>query len=146
MNERTTEVLEQYELEVQSKRRGRGAWICETSQGLKLLREYKGTVKRLEFEEQIMNVLQNQKTCRTDQYMRNREGELLSVAEDGTRCVVKEWFSGRECSVQSEAEVVRAVGQIVESGVNSHASGGGGDGAPQPGTCPYAELYPEKTA
>ena len=94
MNERTTEVLEQYELEVQSKRRGRGAWICETSQGLKLLREYKGTVKRLEFEEQIMNVLQNQKTCRTDQYMRNREGELLSVAEDGTRCVVKEWFSG----------------------------------------------------
>ena len=75
---------------MQSKRRGRGAWICETSQGLKLLREYKGTVKRLEFEEQIMNVLQNQKTCRTDQYMRNREGELLSVAEDGTRCVVKE--------------------------------------------------------
>ena len=52
-DERTTEVLEQYELEVQSKRRGRGAWICETSQGLKLLREYKGTVKRLEFEEQI---------------------------------------------------------------------------------------------
>ena len=103
MNERTTEVLEQYELEVQSKRRGRGAWICETSQGLKLLREYKGTVKRLEFEEQIMNVLQNQKTCRTDQYMRNREGELLSVAEDGTRCVVKEWFSGRECSVQSKS-------------------------------------------
>lgn len=85
-------MLEQYELEVQSKRRGRGAWICETSQGLKLLREYKGTVKRLEFEEQIMNVLQNQKTCRTDQYMRNREGELLSVAEDGTRCVVKEWI------------------------------------------------------
>jgi len=114
VNERTTEVLEQYELEVQSKRRGRGAWICETSQGLKLLREYKGTVKRLEFEEQIMNVLQNQKTCRTDQYMRNREGELLSVAEDGTRCVVKEWFSGRECSVQSEAEVVRAVGQIAK--------------------------------
>ena len=114
MNERTTEVLEQYELEVQSKRRGRGAWICETSQGLNLLRESKGTVKRLEFEEQIMNVLQNQKTCRTDQYMRNREGELLSVAEDGTRCVVKEWFSGRECSVQSEAEVVRAVGQIAK--------------------------------
>lgn len=42
MNERTTEVLEQYELEVQSKRRGRGAWICETSQGLKLLRDIRG--------------------------------------------------------------------------------------------------------
>lgn len=134
---------------------------AETSQGLKLLREYKGTVKRLEFEEQIMNVLQNQKTCRTDQYMRNREGELLSVAEDGTRCVVKEWFSGRECSVQSEAEVVRAVGQIAKlhrtlRGIAIDESWNLGSILTRPavaemerhnpGTCPYAELYPEKTA
>ena len=47
VNERNTEVLEQYELEVRSLRRGRGAWICETDRGLKLLKEYKGTQKRL---------------------------------------------------------------------------------------------------
>ena len=32
-----------------SVRKGRGAWICETDKGLKLLREYKGTVRRLSF-------------------------------------------------------------------------------------------------
>ena len=44
MNDRNTEVLEQYELEIKAFRRGRGAWVCETDKGLKLLREYKGTV------------------------------------------------------------------------------------------------------
>ena len=42
MNERYQEVLEQYEVEILSVRKGRGAWICETDKGLKLLREYKG--------------------------------------------------------------------------------------------------------
>lgn len=37
MNERYQEVLEQYEVETLSVRKGRGAWICETDKGLKLL-------------------------------------------------------------------------------------------------------------
>ena len=55
MNERYQEVLEQYEVEILSVRKGRGAWICETDKGLKLLREYKGTVRRLEFEIRYWN-------------------------------------------------------------------------------------------
>ena len=51
MNEKYIEVLQQYDLELISARKGRGAWLCETNQGLKLVREYKGTMKRLEFEE-----------------------------------------------------------------------------------------------
>ena len=112
MNERNTEVLEQYALEIRSLRRGRGAWICETDQGLKLLREYKGTKKRLEFEEAVLAVLKEESTIRVDQYVRNKEGEILSAAEDGSRYIVKDWFSERECNVQSEEEVIRAVSQI----------------------------------
>lgn len=48
MIDRYLEALEQYEMEIISVRKGRGAWICETDQGLKLLREYRGTVRRLE--------------------------------------------------------------------------------------------------
>ena len=33
MNDRNTEVLEQYELEIKAFRRGRGAWVCETDKG-----------------------------------------------------------------------------------------------------------------
>ena len=96
MNERSTEVLEQYALEVRSLRRGRGAWICETDQGLKLLREYKGTKKRLEFEEAVLSELKERSGILVDQYVRNQEGELLSTAEDGGRYIVKDWFAERE--------------------------------------------------
>lgn len=45
MNEKYVEALEQYELEIFSVRKGRGSWICETEDGCKLLKEYRGTVK-----------------------------------------------------------------------------------------------------
>ena len=57
MNEKYVEALEQYELEIFSVRKGRGAWICETEDGCKLLKEYRGTVKRLEFEDQVLDQL-----------------------------------------------------------------------------------------
>lgn len=114
MNERNTEVLEQYELEVGTLRRGRGAWVCETDQGYKLLREYKGTKKRLEFEESVLTALQEQGGILVDQYVRNKEGELLSVAGDGSRYIVKDWYPDRECNVQSEEEAVRAVVRIAD--------------------------------
>ncbi len=114
MNERNTEVLEQYELEIRALRRGRGAWVCETDQGLKLLREYKGTKKRLEFEAAVLDILREQSGILVDQYVRNKEGELLSDAEDGSRYIVKDWFADRECNVQNEEEAVRAVARIAE--------------------------------
>ena len=69
MNERNTEVLEQYDLEIKALRRGRGAWICETDQGFMLLREYKGTKKRLEFEEAVLAALRDQGEILVDQYV-----------------------------------------------------------------------------
>ncbi len=114
MNDRNTEVLEQYDMEIFSVRRGRGSWICETDKGLRLLREYKGTTKRLEFEEEVLNVLQNSGISRVDQYVRNKEGELQSAAPDGLRYIVKEWFSEDECDIRDENEVVKAAGQIAK--------------------------------
>lgn len=45
------------ELSVESMRKGRGAWIFETDRGLKLLKEYRGSVKRLEFEELVLGAV-----------------------------------------------------------------------------------------
>lgn len=112
MNDRNVEVLEQYEMEICSVRRGRGAFICETDQGLRLLREYKGTKKRLEFEEEVLDILKEGGIRQVDQYVRNREGEIQSVGPDGLRYIVKEWFSDRECDVRDEEETVKAVLQI----------------------------------
>lgn len=109
-----TEIVETYELDVRNIRKGRGSWIVETNQGLKLLKEYKGSVKRLEFEEAVLNSLKNAGALRADQYVRNKEGELLSTAEDGSRYIVKDWFSDRECDLKDEKEIAVAVRQIAE--------------------------------
>ena len=112
MNDWNTEVIGQYELEVESLRKGRGALIFETDRGLKLLKEYKGTVMRLEFEEKVLKTVEECESLQVDQYMRNREGELISLAEDGTRFIVKDWFSDRECDIRDTREILSAIRQI----------------------------------
>ncbi|MBE5994058.1 spore coat protein CotS [Lacrimispora sp.] len=112
MNEKYTEVLSQYELEILDVKRGRGAWLCETDQGLKLLREYKGTIKRLEFEDQVFLQLEETGHLSVDRYVRNKEGEILSSAEDGTRWIVKNWYSDRECNLKDSKEVLCAIERI----------------------------------
>lgn len=100
MNDWNTGVIEQYDLEVANIRKGRGAWIFETDRGLKLMKEYKGSVKRLEFEEMVLDAVKEAGMLKVDQYVRNREGELVSQAEDGTRYLVKDWFADRECDLK----------------------------------------------
>ncbi len=112
MNEKYTEVLSQYELELLDVRRGRGAWLCETNQGLKMLREYKGTIKRLEFEDQVFTQMEQFGRFSVDRYVRNKEGELLSNAEDGTRWILKDWYSDRECNLKDGKEVLSAIERI----------------------------------
>lgn len=114
MNDRNTEVLGQYELEIETLRRGRGAWVCETDRGLKLLREYKGTQKRLEFEEEILGMIKAQGGPCIDQYVRNKEGELLSTAGDGSHYIVKDWYHDRECNIRDDEETVGTVLQIAK--------------------------------
>ena len=87
MNDWSAEVTGTYGLQVENLRKGRGAWILETDGGLKLLKEYKGSVKRLEFEEQVLAAVNGQSGLKVDQYQRNLEGGLLSpqLMSDATR-------------------------------------------------------------
>ena len=59
MTERYTEVLEQYDMEVYGVKKGRGAWILDTDKGCRILKEYRGTVRRLEFEAKVLEALQD---------------------------------------------------------------------------------------
>ena len=112
MNDSYLEVLKQYEGETASVRRGRGAWICEQEGGIRLLKEYRGTIKRLEFEEQVLAQLKELGITTVDQYVRNQEGELLTTGPDGTHYILKEWFLDRECNLKDSREVLTAVSQI----------------------------------
>lgn len=112
MNDNYLEVLEQYDGTTLEVRRGRGAWICERSDGVKLLKEYRGTLKRLEFEEQVLKALREQRISHVDQYVRNREGNLLTTAGDGTKFILKDWYTDRECNLKDVREILFAVSRI----------------------------------
>lgn len=112
MNDYYVDVLQQYEGEAAEVRRGRGAWICLYPQGMRLLKEYRGSVKRLEFEETVLGVLRQQGIRLVDQYVRNLEGELLTAAPDGTKYILKEWYADRECAMSDSREILEAAGWI----------------------------------
>ena len=54
MNEKSLKILEEYDLELFSARRGRGSYICETSLGTKLLADYNGSEKKAAFTSQLL--------------------------------------------------------------------------------------------
>lgn len=112
MNDSYMDVLQQYEGETELVRRGRGAWICERSDGIKLLKEYRGTLKRLEFEDAVLKELQERGIQSVDRYVRNREGELITIAGDGTKYILKDWFLERECNLKDSREILACVSRI----------------------------------
>ncbi len=112
MNEKYLEALAQYDLTVESVKKGRSGYICETSLGTTLLSEYRGTQKRLEFESQVLGQVRTAGLERVDDYIRTIQGELVSVSEDGTRYVLKSWFTDRECNIRDRREVRQAVSWI----------------------------------
>ena len=108
MNDRGASVLEQYELEVRQISRGRGALLCDTDKGLKLLKEYKGSGRRAEMLLQVLEQVQ-QHFSYVDQYAVNKQGGVVTQDRDGRNYIVKDWYEGRECDVRDGDEVCRAV-------------------------------------
>lgn len=112
MNDRYMEALAQYDLNVDSVRKGRSGWICETSVGTVLLKEYRGTMKRLEFETQVLGQVADVGLVQVDNYICTSDNALISLGDDGTRYVLKHWFTDRECNLKDWKEILQAVRQI----------------------------------
>lgn len=107
-NEKLTAVYDQYELQITKTIRTRGAILCETEEGVKLLKEFKGSLGRLEMEDRVLNGL-SEEGISTDTYVKNKNGQILTLDSDGTGYVMKNWFDGRECDVKNVQEVLAAV-------------------------------------
>ena len=112
LNDNYLDVMQQYDGETLEVRRGRGAWICERPDGVKLLKEDRGSLKRLEFEEAVLGELKRQGICLVDQYTRNLAGELITTAQDGTKYILKDWFVSKECNLKDSREILAAVSWI----------------------------------
>ena len=109
MNENALEVLEQYDLEVNHTFKGRGVYFVETSSGLHMLKEHRGSEEKLEKLWQLLSSLETVQFFRTDLPVRAKEGQFLVKDCEETSYILKRWRDGRECDPRSELDVCRSM-------------------------------------
>lgn len=113
MYNRPEQVLEQYELEVKSVSKGRESYICDTNQGQKLLKEYRGSLERAEFLAGMLEHLKNQGLL-VETVTRTKENAPIAVSEDEKKYMVLDSFFGAECDTKSRDDMVAAVKKLAE--------------------------------
>jgi spore coat protein I len=109
MNEKSLEVLKQYDLDVKKIVRGRGGIILGTQNGVKLFLECVRNDRYYEREDAITSAVAENGFGKVDTYVRNGSGGLISADEEGRHFVVKNWFDGRECNVKDINDLCNSV-------------------------------------
>ena len=109
MREYELEILNQYDIEIISTRKVRGAFFCETNEGL-MLRKRQASPTGVRFC--CISYFVNFRGAGMKMWnlpIFTKEQELISTSRDGTRYMLKHWFGGRECDVRREGDVLEAV-------------------------------------
>lgn len=109
MNDKAAALLEQYDIEVQCIRKGRGALLCDTPKGVLIFKEYAGTEAKLQLQDRILKHIQNQNEVKTDDILPTKEGELQVKDKDGVTYILKTYFEGRECNIYEKDECLLAM-------------------------------------
>ncbi len=112
MNDRALRLLEQYDLEITATRRGRGSYILDTTEGLRIFSDYSGSEKKAFFQNMVMEKLREGGYGHVDRILQDKEGNLTVRDWEDNRYVVKEWYTGRECDTSSEHEIMVAVSNL----------------------------------
>lgn len=109
MNDKAVALLEQYDIEVLRTRKGRGAYLCETGQGILIFKEYDGTEVRLQQQDALLRHIQSMGTVQVDQLLPAKSGELFVKDKDGVRYILKTYYEGRECNIYEKSECLTAM-------------------------------------
>lgn len=105
MNERSLEVLEQYDLEIKDIFHGRGSFICRTDKGRKLLYPFGGSKIRAELLYNLQSKRKALGECFVDIPVLNKEGEFISIDMYGNRFILKDWVETPEWDIGSISEL-----------------------------------------
>ena len=108
MEGKIEDVLKQYPIQFTGKKRIRGAILLETEMGFYTLVQYRDSLKRLSFQQQVKEVLEQKGYRYTDLGIVNIHGELLARDNMGNRWLLKRWFVGRECNLYDRGDIAQA--------------------------------------
>lgn len=115
MLDKYEDISEKYDFVVQETVKGRGVLILNTNQGLKALKEYRGSGKHLIWSQASLEQIKPEEGILVDACVRNKEGEFVTDAKDGSHYIIKNWFESRDCDVKQEEEIMagaKALGRL----------------------------------
>lgn len=108
MREHELSILEQYDINVKNTKKVREAVLCDTEQGLFLIKELRVSEKRLHLLEQLGRHIRQQGYENIDWILKNKEDGLIVTSEEGTKYFLKRWFHGKECDIYREKDILDA--------------------------------------
>ena len=114
MNDKSVYVLEQYDIEVKKILKGRGALIIDTEKGFFRFFEYKGTISRLMYEDELLNYIADSGFPNVNSIIENKEGVLFSADSAGVKYILTRHFNGSECDVRNKNDMVQAAKTLAE--------------------------------
>ena len=109
MNDRSVSLLDKYDIEVLRTWKGRSAVLCETKQGIFILKEYAGHREKVVFQDALLHIIREKGFYQAESILKNKDEELLTQDQDGTCYVLKTYVEGRECNVRDMEECRQAV-------------------------------------
>ena len=112
MEDKLEEIIRQYPCQVRSRRRTRGAFLLETDQGLRLLKECSASRARIEFEEKVKEQLIRQGNLLVDHTYKNSRDEYFTKDNYRNNWVMRQWYTGTECDMKDHSCVVRCAGHL----------------------------------
>ncbi len=114
MSEKLAEVFEQYDMEILGTKKGRGATILQTSEGVRILEPFRGNVTRLEQEYVLKRLFREEGCSNLDELIPNRDGLLLTCDKYRQPYVMKAHFEGNECDMRSRSDILRSVAALAQ--------------------------------
>lgn len=112
VEDRSQEIFNQYELNINHTYRVRGAAILETDEGPKLLIACNSGESRLEFEDTLKQQMRQNGYFNVDCFVRNSAGAISSADSMGERFLIKDWFIGEECNIKKQDKIIMAVNNL----------------------------------
>ncbi|TCT13946.1 CotS family spore coat protein [Natranaerovirga pectinivora] len=112
MIENINKIVENYGFKVKNYYRGRGAHICETNKGVKLLKEMETTVNRTWFEFYVKKHLIEKGFTDVDQFNLVEDKPFYELNDK--KYILKDWCTGRECNLYDEKETIQAVENLAK--------------------------------
>ncbi len=102
------QLLEQYSFEVSDIQKGRGAYICLTAEGKKIVKGYEASEIRAEALYQCLKATE-QAGILTDRIVRTKSDTVLATDIDGTTYYARNYIEGRECETKNREDILAAL-------------------------------------